>query len=406
MDEAQQKRYGWLVAIIFFFTWGLVFLDRLTISFTSEVLMQDLNLSSVQFSALTAVSTLTFAISSIVVGIISDRTGYRKKILVPFILIAGILSLCCSFSNSYTSILILRACVGFFEGPAMTLMMAILATVSFPGTFGRNAGIVGTGVAVLANTLGPVLITNTVTSFSWSSAFVVSGVALIAVSFVVGFVVKEVPMQKVSGQNDKSATPMGELFKNKNFVLCVLIGICCMVGYWTTMIFAPQYLTSIMGMSTIERGLISTIMGAIFIVIQLIVPGLSDKLGRKPVMIVSFIACVISPLSMWLGAGLFISVICYCIFGGVPGALSALFANVIPMESLPDNLKTSAGGIILGFSEIFGGFIWPLVASGVAESLGGIPMIMMIAAILLVICVLLSFALTETNPKVVAKKPV
>lgn len=404
MENSKQKRYGWYVAIIFFFAWGLVFLDRLTISFVSGVVKKSLDLSTTQFSSLTAISTLSFALSAIVMGIVSDKTGLRKKILVPFIFIAGILSFCCSLSNSYVSLLILRACVGFFEGPSMTLMMAIIASVSFEGTFGRNAGIIGTGVAVIANTIGPVLITKTITTFNWHAAFITSGVLLVIVSIVIGIFVKEVKAEKITTQQNKPKVSYGELFTNKNFVLCALIGICSMVGYWTTMIFAPMYLTDIMGIDTLKRGLITTIMGAIFIPIQLFIPTWSDKVGRKPTLIVAFIACVISPLGMWMAAGMFMSVVLYCIFGGVPGSLTGLWSTVIPMETLPDELKASAGGIILGLSEIFGGTIWPLVAGSIADSLGGIPMIMMIAAILLVICVILSALLKESNAKVIEQK--
>lgn len=73
------------------------------------------------------------------------------------------------------------------------------------------------------------------------------------------------------------------------------------------------------------------------------------------------------------------------------------------MESLPDNLKTSAAGIIQGLAEIFGGALWPLIAGGIAEYLGGIPSIMLIATVLLLVCVLLSSMLVESNPRIVAK---
>jgi MFS family permease len=405
----ERQRYGWIVTVIFFFTWGFIFLDRLAISFASNVLIENLNLTPIQFSSLTAISTLAFAVSSIVMGIISDKSGYRKRILFPFTLIAGILSFACSFAQDYSTILILRACVGFFEGPSMTLIMAILAHASFGGTFGRNAGIVGAGVAVLANTIGPILITRVVASYSWQYAFKVSGVLLVLASLVVAVIIREVKSDGVPTKQDRNEAPkskasMSALFGNKNFVLCVLIGICCMVGYWTTMIFAPMYLTNVMELSTLDRGYVSTIMGAIFIVIQLFIPAFSDKVGRRPVMIYSFIACVLSPLSMWLAAGMFVSLAGYCVFGGIPGAMPTLFANVVPMESLPDELKTSAGGIILGLSEVLGGVIWPLFAGGIMNKMGGVDKVMMISAILLAICAVLCSFLNESNPKIIAAR--
>jgi Sugar phosphate permease len=402
MENINKKDYGLMISIIFFLNWGFIFLDRLTVSLTSEVLMKTLSLSPLQFSSLTAISTLAFAISSIVMGIVSDRTGWRKRILVPFTIAAGVISFSCSFTSSYTTLLILRTLVGFFQGPVMTLMIAILAQRSSKGTFGRNAGIVAAGVAVIANTLGPILITQTITAFDLFTVFKITGLLQIVIGIVVAMSIKEVEVSKTDN-NKQVKSSMGQLFKNKNFVLCTIIGIFCMTGYWTTMIFAPMYLTNIMGMSTTQRGITSSVMGLIFIPLSLSVPFISDKIGRKPIMFVAYIACALSPLGMWIFAGTFISVVIYCIFGGFPASTQPLFANIIPMESLPDHLKTSAAGTIQGLAELFGGALWPLIAGGIAEYFGGIPSIMLIATVLLLACVLLSSMLIESNTRIAAK---
>jgi Major Facilitator Superfamily. len=298
--------------------------------------------------------------------------------------------------------LILRTLVGFFQGPVMTLMIAILAQRSSKGTFGRNAGIVAAGVAVIANTLGPILITQTITAFDLFTVFKITGLLQIVIGIVVAMSIKEVEVSKTDN-NKQVKSSMGQLFKNKNFVLCTIIGIFCMTGYWTTMIFAPMYLTNIMGMSTTQRGITSSVMGLIFIPLSLSVPFISDKIGRKPIMFVAYIACALSPLGMWIFAGTFISVVIYCIFGGFPASTQPLFANIIPMESLPDHLKTSAAGTIQGLAELFGGALWPLIAGGIAEYFGGIPSIMLIATVLLLACVLLSSMLIESNTRIAAK---
>ncbi|MBR3397423.1 MAG: MFS transporter [Lachnospiraceae bacterium] len=393
------KNYDRIAAVIFMATWGIVFLDRLTASQASDVIIRALDLTTVQFSALTSLSNLSFAVSSVVIGFLSDRTGKRKAFLFPFVLICGLIALGCVFVRDYRALLVLRIASGFFEGPVLSLMMAILADISTKGRFGSNAGITAAGVSIFANTMGPPLVTRLATGFSWNIPYAVTGVLQIAAALVILFVIKELK----SGAEQCSPVGLRDiargLVSSRNVVLCIIIGIFSMTGYWSMQIFAPIYLTNVMKLPPVTRGTVSAVMGLIFIFSQLLVPALSDRIGRKKALILALIFGALAPLSMWIAAGSSLSVCFYCIFGGLIATTSALFGNVIPMESLPDNMRTSAAGVVMGISEIIGGMLWPLLAGRLYDRIGDIVPVMMITGIIFILAVLVSFGLKETNKK-------
>jgi len=373
-----------------------VFMDRLTASQASDVIIKALELTPVQFSSLTSLSNLSFSISSVIIGLLSDRSGRRKAFLFPFVLCCGIVSLGCVFAPGYKTLLALRIASGFFEGPVLCLMMAILAEISLPGRFGSNAGITAAGVSIFANTMGPPVVTRLSSGISWHIPYAVTGVLEIAAALAILFLIKELPSGSDKGRDISVYGIFKGLFSSRNVVLCIVIGIFGMTGYWSMQIFAPIYLTNVMKLPPVTRGNISSIMGFIFIFTQLLIPALSDRIGRKKALMTAILLGAVSPLTMWLLAGSRVSLACYCVFGGLIATTSALFGNVIPMESLPEHMRTSAAGIIMGISEIAGGMIWPLLASKMYEKIGDIVPVMMITGIIFILAAAICLGLKET----------
>ena len=106
---------------------------------------------------------------------------------------------------------------------------------------------------------------------------------------------------------------------------------------------------------------------------------------------------------MFLFLGSKVSILTYVLFGDVPGAMSPLFMTLIPMETMPDRLRATANGLIMGFGEVIGGSIYPIIAGHIADAKGH-PFMMLVAAIMLAVDIFLGFLLIETNKNVLAKR--
>jgi MFS family permease len=400
MIDRGRIKYEYAVSALFFFLWGSVFLDRLGINYASASIMAAFNLTVARFSQLNAAYTIMYALSSIFLSMLSDRLGMRKRILAPLIIAAGALSLAGGIlSRSFVQLLVLRALVGMCTGASMTLMMAILVRISPAGTFGRNSGFVAAGSGVFGGAIAPILVTQIVDISSWRVSFAVTGTIMVCAGLLTQLFVCEVESAPGAAfRGGRPKTPLKELTRNRNFILCCFIGIGCMAGYWSSMIFAPMYLTDIVRMTPTAMGYYSSLMGIVCIPLCVAIPAASDRAGRKIVLFFSFLAAVLSPLCMTVFTGSRLSVICYVVFGSIPGVLPTLWGSVIPMESLPDKLKATGGGMTLGFAEVIGGSLWP-VAAGIITDRAGLGTGMGIAAALLALGAVMSVMLAETVKK-------
>jgi predicted MFS family arabinose efflux permease len=194
------------------------------------------------------------------------------------------------------------------------------------------------------------------------------------------------------------ARRLGAILAQRNMVLCALISVL-LVSYlvicWT---FAPLFLTQVRGL---RPGTMSWLMGTLGIsatVGSFVVSGVSDRIGRRPVMIGMAFAGAILPLgalyytgSPWVLAAMFF------VGWGLNG-LFPLFMGTIPSESVKVRHMTTAIALVMGTGEVFGGVLSPTLAGWAADQAGlAAPLWIMLG--LCVLSGLFALGLTETAPR-------
>lgn len=396
--ENQKTNYGFKLTILFFFSWGFIFLDRLAISFLTPTIMPAMNLNNADIGKIGFVTTGCYAISAVVFGALSDKSGYRKKWLIPFVFGTAVFSGLCSVAGSFNQLLILRGFVGIFEGPITPLMMSMIAQSSSRSKFGQYAGIVNMGAAVIAGTLGPIFITQLLNITSWNMAFLISSLPSFLMAFLLIKFTKETinTEEKNTETNSMNLASFVEIFKYRNIIICGISAILFMSAYWTLMIFSSVYWVNVAKISVEKMGFVASGMGFVCIAWTVIIPKLSDNFGRKNIMIVFSLLAVIVPLTMYFLPGSDVSIYVYMILGGVLGSITPLFFTIIPMESVPQHLRATSNGLILACGEVLGGAIFPVIAGNIADA-KGLPFTMLVASILTFSGMLVSFLLIETN---------
>jgi len=101
------RRYENLLVAIMFFTWGTVFLDRMSGLYLAPFIAREFQLTEAQIGMLASVLAITWAISTLLFGAISDRVG-RKVVLIPAVLAFSLLSWCSGLVHSYHQLLWMR----------------------------------------------------------------------------------------------------------------------------------------------------------------------------------------------------------------------------------------------------------------------------------------------------------
>jgi ACS family hexuronate transporter-like MFS transporter len=132
-------------------------------------------------------------------------------------------------------------------------------------------------------------------------------------------------------------------------------------------------------------------------VFAFVVPGLSDKLGRKPVVVVFSLIGVLYPLAVlfYTGSPLVLGVVIF--IGWSASGVFPLFMATIPSETIPAKYVATSLGLVMGLGEIVGGTIGPTLAGHFAD-LHGLQAPMYMAIVCAGVATVFALFLKETAP--------
>jgi predicted MFS family arabinose efflux permease len=392
------------LVLILGMTFGIVFFDRQAASnlmiFIKPV-KGGLGLSDTQVGAIVSALSFTWAISAYLVGLISDRTGKRKPILILCVIGFSICSAISGIATNFTVLMGSRLFMGLLEGGVMPICLAIMTMESAENRRGLNAGIVQNGFSnLVGNALGPIVLIAIATALNWRDAFFLAAVPGLLCAAAIWLWVKE-PARFDAGADGHAIKHLNlfEMLKVRNVLVCSLVSIFMVAWLLTGFGFLPLYLNTERGLAPTVVGNIMGALGICAFVGGALVPALSDRIGRRPVLIAGCFLSVIGPMAMlWFhGPTLILATILF--FGWVGNCVFPMFMGTIPGESLPRAAVATAMGIVVGIGEILGGVCGPIVAGWLSDhtSLGRDgPMLMMIACA--VIAGIISLFLKETAP--------
>lgn len=356
-----------MVAIMFA-TWGVVFLDRMSLLYLAPYIAPDLHLDAAQIGMLAGVVAVTWAVSALVFGAVSDRVG-RKAVLVPMVVLFSVISAASAFAHGFGQLLLLRALLGVAEGPCWSVMMALVEENSAPEHRGRNIGVVVSAAAVIGLAIAPVLTTQVAAHEGWRDAFLVAAVPGLVLALLIGLFVREVGARESSHRPQRlHMADVVRLLNTRNLWASAVGAAGFMTWLFLINSFGPLYITQVQHQSGTTAGFLMGAAGLGSFVLGLIAPALSDRVGRRPMLAVSALLSAILPLVLFVsplyGSLWLLAAILFCTQAGQ--AISAICIVLVPTESVPKSLVATAIGFTTLCGEIIGGFLAPLVAGTIA----------------------------------------
>ena len=370
-----------------------------------------------------AAAFLVRPLGGMVFGPLGDRIG-RKRVLAMTMIMMAIGTFCIGLIPSYSSIgifapvllLVARLLQGFSTGGEYGGAATFIAEFSpdkkrgFMSSFlefGTLVGyVLGAGVvAVLTATLSQ----ESLLSWGWRIPFLVAG-PLGLIGLYIRMKLEETPAfqrEADKRESEAHATPKQQfrdtLMKQwKPLLLCVGLVLIFNVTDYMALSYLPSYLSATLKFNETHGLFIVLVVMVLMMPMTLFAGHLSDKIGRKPVMLAGCIGLLVLsiPALQLIRMGtiapifsgmLILGVMLSCFTGVMPSALPALFPT-----------KIRYGALAIGFNvsvSLFGGTT-PLVTAWLVDATGNLMMpayYLMGASVIGIVSVL---ALHET-----AKKP-
>jgi len=287
------KSYEWKAVLLLSLGFGLLSLDRWIIAPLFPIIMVDLNLNYQDLGNITAVLAIAWGIASILLGGLSDKLG-RRRVLIPSIIGFSLLSGFTGFASGLMSLLFLRALMGFFEGGYTPVSVALTQEASKVSRRGFNIGIQQCTFALIGLGIGPIIATQLLKVVpSWHWVFFVSCIPGFIVAYLLYRIIREPEfIQKPVKQVEKRS--WGEIFKYRNVILCMVGLFGLMSCFFVIGALMPNYLTDYLHLSVSDMGVVTSAVGFGGFVGALLIPFISDRVGRKPVLFVSFMIAIAS----------------------------------------------------------------------------------------------------------------
>jgi len=352
---------------------GFVALDRLTASYLSPYIVADLGLSNTQLGLLAASLSLAVAISAFWLGRVADTTGRRKTMFVLATVAFSLFSALSGLAAGFLFLFGARFLLGLAEGPMVPISQAVMADESDPRRRGLNMGVMQmSGAFLLGAMIGPVLVTSLADLYGWRVAFFLSGVPGLLLALSLFFYMRPDAPRPVAakGKTIPLGTAIATFWRIGN--MRASIAIAALFSAWLMIqnVFLPVYLTQVKGLAPATMGWVLGMGGIAGIVGGTLLPWLSDRIGRKPVCAIACFAGIGTPLALLLLPSSPVLLGLAILIGWLPVGIAPLYCAVIPSESVPAALTTSAIGLSMGTAELLGGVVAPFVAGRAADALG------------------------------------
>ena len=395
-----EQRLIWVLGI----TFGFLFFDRNAAAFLMPFITKDLGFSYQQVGLIASALSFTWAVSAFLGGAFSDGTGRRKPVLLTSAIAFSVCSFLSGLAGSFAALFAARFLMGLVEGPFMPVSHSLVAQESALGKRGHNMGVLQNfGSNLLGSFAAPLVLVSIAQHWSWRSAFFLAGVPGLVMALLIARYVHE-PPRAPRPRTEAPATDVMSyltLLRYRNMMLCVLMSIFMVSWMVLGWAFLPLFYIKARQLSADEMKVLMSLLGLSAAFFSFIVPGLSDRLGRRPVVVAANLIGVGVPLAVLYFHGSLYILGLLVFVGWAASGTFPLFMATIPSETIPARYVATAVGLAVGVGEILGGVSAPALAGSAADRYGlNAPLFIQAACAL--IGAVLALALRETAPSRVA----
>jgi MFS family permease len=336
-----------------------------------------------------------------IAGALSDRLGNRKLILLPSLAAFALTAWLTALSVNLATLLVARGLMGVFAGGWIAMMFAMATELPAPRWRALTVGFALASQPVGTGLIAPVVLPHLAEGIGWRWTYLVAGAPALLVALIGIWTVPTAMTSHIAPLDSAgSALSLGEVFRHRNVVLSAVISALLFATLTLFVVFGVEYLFGV-GLTVVQAGLALSGWGLGGVVGALLVPKVSDWVGRRPTAVVgsglsaaAVLLFVLAPVGVWT----FVAMV---LIGIVLQGTLALVVMLIPGETVPDRLRGKAIGLSDIGTTTVGGGIFVIVLGSIGASLG-LRATFLLGVVCCLVSAVLARALRETAPRLTA----
>src|SRR6202042_153503 len=254
----------------------------------------------------------------------------------------------------------------------------------------------------------PLVLVALASLYSWRAAFFIAGIPGLVMALLIARYVRApgrpTPQATAASASPTSPAPpvdggmrYSEMLRYRNIWLCMLMSIVMVAWMVLGWAFLPLFYVRIRQLTAGQMSLLMSVLGLSAAFFSFVVPGLSDRFGRRPVIVAFNLIGLLVPLAALYFDGSLYVLAALIFIGWAASGTFPLFMGTIPSETIPARYVATSLGMVVGIGEILGGVGAPAI-SGRAADRYGLQAPLMIMTVCALVGTVLALFLRETAP--------
>ena len=331
----------------------------------------ELGLSYSQIGLVMTCQYIASALANVPGGVLVDTVGRKGVLMAVSLFWVGFPYLLIGFTHSYAMLLVCIALVGFGNSLWHPTAIPTLGR-RYPERKGLVLSLHGMGGNV-GDAIAPIVVGAALAVFSWREVVVMNVlpglvVALLMFVFLGSMYMGGKPQAAERQSFGDYVQGLGELLRNRALVLLSTGSAFRTMTQTALLTFLPVYLAHDLGYSPLWVGACLFVLQAAGFAAAPLAGHLSDRMGRKQILIGSMLtsAVVLAAMAFSGGSPVFIALVAalgFFLYATRPVIQAWL------LEATPKNMGGSSIGVLFG-AQALGGALGPLLGGVVADRYG------------------------------------
>lgn len=353
--------------------WVMIYADRLSISPLLDMIKTEFGLNNFAVSFVVFSYFLAYVAFTIPATVGAMRYGFKKTMVMFFILAAASLALAGVFGYSYFLLVVLIGLHGVGAGAYYPTAYTISTETVPHNKLGSFSALINSGMA-FGTILGLVVAGPVLLFFSnWQVVLLILSLPTFAVAFLLYEVTPDIGQG--ARRNTKSwvvlVSEYRKILAHRDFLMLAIAMFCSLYGYWVILTWAPTFLQESRKLNVLSSGATTAVFAAVAIIPSILISRHTDKIGRKKVSLVILPLASLSIFLMAYSTSL-VEFLAAIVFYGIVGKLTLDPIVISWIGDITSSEMISPSLAVLNVAAMSSSILGPVITGALADTLGSL----------------------------------